>query len=290
MDAAKNDRATLDSAEVDVAEGDAAEGDVAEGDAAVSSVLDLTSTRVQPPRECNSLLYINDEDRQLFLYNTEMDCIKDGDRLSDNGIKFFTRYVHVDTAMLALAPNANAWFPSLDPAANHVQILHDSERMHWLLTARVNGVVYVLETLWGEDRVRCPAVVEDQIRRLYLCTEYVVLPCVQQDDAIICGYLDIAMLYHLNLGASPEEVGQLRFDPLCLNYWLAGCAEAKRMTAPVLLKEGRQTYISRVLSPKVPTKVHCLQYHAVTFYFDDRLSCCNLLSNLLYLRLWWRLW
>ena len=156
MDAAKNDRATLDSAEVDVAEGDAAEGDVAEGDAAVSSVLDLTSTRVQPPRECNSLLYINDEDRQLFLYNTEMDCIKDGDRLSDNGIKFFTqllwvsfqRYVHVDTAMLALAPNAIAWFPSLDPAANHVQILHDSERMHWLLTARVNGVVYVLETLW----------------------------------------------------------------------------------------------------------------------------------------------
>ena len=122
MDAAKNDRATLDSAEVDVAEGDAAEGDVAEGDAAVSSVLDLTSTRVQPPRECNSLLYINDEDRQLFLYNTEMDCIKDGDRLSDNGIKFFTQLLWVS---FQLAPNANAWFPSLDPAANHVQILHD---------------------------------------------------------------------------------------------------------------------------------------------------------------------
>ena len=168
-----------------------------------------------------------------------------GTRLSDNGILFITtlfwerfrRFTLVDTAALALPDGFNSAQP-IDPAVDHAQIIHDSERQHWVLSARVNGIVYVLETLWGPDRVRCPLSVEAQLKRLYGCSQYIVTPCVQQDDAIVCGYLDLAMLYHLNTGCHPEVVGRMKFDASILNDWLLVCVGNLDAAATIFVERG----------------------------------------------------
>ena len=131
----------------------------------------------------------------------------------------------------------------------HAQILHDGDRSHWVLAYRDNQGVYVLDPLWSPDRKSLSIGVESHLERLFGLDTYTVLPCVQQEGAIMCGYFCLAMLYALNTGKSFPAVGQLKFDQDLLDGWLLSCADSRTMTMPRLLKEGGPVAKSRIVSP-----------------------------------------
>jgi hypothetical protein len=221
--------------------------------------VESTKALARPKRACNSQYFVHDVSRGLYLLKSEAKDIEECRQLGDGVVVFFKRLLWVQFKRFKVISSAELLLSQesfLSRDQEHAQILHDVQRGHWVLAYRCAGGVFVLDPLWVADRSALSTNTERQLERLFEgCSDYTVLPCVQQEGEIMCGYFCLAMLFALNNGMSFPDVGQLLLDQACLDIWLMHCASTKTMSMPQLLKPGGSIAKSRIISPEQPLRV-----------------------------------